>query len=66
MVDSFEQWIDFIYGDPNIQKVKLVRGKANEYFSMNLYYTKKGEVKIDIQKYVKNMIDEFMINIEKA
>ena len=66
VVDSFEQWIDFIYGYPNIQKVKLVRGKANEYFSMNLYYTKKGEVKIDMQKYVKNVIDEFMINIEKA
>ena len=32
---------------------------------MTLDYTTKVEVKIDIGKYVKNMIDEFPINIKK-
>ena len=29
-------------------------------------YTTEGEVKIDMRKYVKNMIDGFPINIEKS
>ena len=33
---------------------------------MDLDYTTKGEVKIDTQKYVKNMIDNFPINIKKS
>ena len=33
---------------------------------MTLDYTKKGEVKIDIRKYVKDMIDVFPVNIEKS
>ena len=32
---------------------------------MTLDYTTKGEVKTDMWKYVKTMIDEFTINIEK-
>ena len=32
---------------------------------MTLDYTTKIEVKIHMQKYVKNMIDEFSVNIEK-
>ena len=65
VVDKFEQWIEYMYGDPNIGKVKSVRGKFHEYLFMILYYTTKVEVKIDMQKYVENMIDEFTINIEK-
>ena len=57
MVDNFEQWIYFMYVYPNIGKVKSVRGKVYENISMTLDYTIKGEVKIDMRKYVKNMID---------
>ena len=32
---------------------------------MTLDYTTKGEVKVDIRKYVKKIIDEFPVNIEK-
>ena len=52
-VDNFEQCIDFMYGDPNIVKVKSVRGKIHEYYSITLDYTTKGEVKIGTQNYVK-------------
>ena len=66
MVENFEKLIDFMYGYPNIGKVKSVRIKFHEYFSMNLYYTTKVEVKIDIPKYVKNMIDRFPIRIKNS
>ena len=65
VVDNFEQWIEFMYGDPNIGKVKSVRVKVHEYFSMTLDYSTKGEVKIDMRKYVKHIIDEFPIRIKK-
>ena len=28
VIDSFEQWVDFIYGYPNIGKVKSIRGNS--------------------------------------
>ena len=42
-----------MYGDPNIGMVKLVREKVHKYLFMTLDYTTKGEVKIDMRKYVK-------------
>ena len=33
-----------MYVDPNNGKIKSVRGKSHEYFSMTSYYTTKGEV----------------------
>ena len=53
VVENFEQCIEFMYGDPNIGKVLSVRGKVREYLFMTLDYTTKGEVKIDMSKYVK-------------
>ena len=53
MVDNFEQWIGFMRGDPKIGKVKSVEEKFHEYLPMTLDYTKKGEVNIDMRKYVK-------------
>ena len=44
VVDNFEKYIDFMYGDPNILNVKSVRGKVNEYLTMALDYTTKLEV----------------------
>ena len=42
-----------MYVDPDIVKVNSVRLKVHEYYIMNLYYTKRGEVNIDMRKYVK-------------
>ena len=55
-----------MYWDTNIGKVNSVRGKVHEYFPINLDYTTKVEVKVDMQKYMKNTIDEFTVNIEKS
>ena len=66
LVDNFEQWIDLMYGDTEIGKFKSVRENFREYFSMTLDYTTRGEVKIDMRKYVKKMIGRFSLNIDKV
>ena len=38
VVDKFEQWIDFMHGDPNIAKDKSVRLKVHEYLTISLDY----------------------------
>ena len=55
-----------MYVDPDIGKFKSVRRKVCEYFSMALDYTTRGEVKMDMRKYVKNMIDKYPVNIDKS
>ena len=40
-------------------KMKLCRGKVHDYLGMNLDYTIKGEVKITIIPYIKEMIKAF-------
>ena len=42
-----------MYRDTKIVNVNSVRGKLQEYFSTTLDYTTKGEVEIDMQKYLK-------------
>ena len=66
VVYNFEKWVLFVYVYPNIVRFKSVRGKFHEYSPITLYYTTRGEVNIDMRNYVKNMIDEFTIRIEKA
>ena len=40
-------------------KMKLCRGKVHEYLGMNQDYTNKGEVKITMIPYIKEIIEEF-------
>ena len=42
-----------MYGYQTIERVKSVRVKFHEYFSMTLDYTTKEKVKIDMRNYVK-------------
>ena len=46
-----------MYGDSNIGKIKSVRGKFHESLERTSSYTTKVEVKTDMRKYVKNVID---------
>ena len=48
-----------MYVDPNIGRVKSVRGEVHEYLSMTLDYTTKVELKNDIQKYVNTLLVNF-------
>ena len=40
-------------------KMKLCRGKVHDYLGINLGYTLKGEVKITMIPYIKEMIQDF-------
>ena len=42
--------------------MKLCRGKFHDYLCMNLDYTIKGEVKITMIPYIKEMIQDFREN----
>ena len=59
VVSEFIDWLNTKYGDPKIGKMKAVRGKQHDYLAMNLDYSIPGQVKVDMTKYVKSMIDEF-------
>ena len=47
MIYNFEQWIDFMYGYPNIRKANSVRRKIQEYLSMNLDGPLKGTCNLE-------------------
>ena len=55
--DKFVKWIHKKYG--TIGEVKVTRGKVHKYLGMTLDYQKKGQVSIDMQDYVKTMLQDF-------
>ena len=62
--DKFHDWLEMKYGDEEIGKVKSTRGKIHDYLGMTLDYTSPGEVKIDMTKYVKDMVRDFPEKID--
>ena len=59
VVDEFHQWADFMYGDPKIGAVTATRGPIHDYLGMTLDFSIKNQVKIQMEKYVESMINEF-------
>ena len=57
--DDFYKWLEHMYGDSEMGKVKAVRGKIHDYLAMVLDYSIPGKVKIDMRDYVKGMIEEY-------
>ena len=57
--DDFHQWLEKMYGDPKIGKVKSSRGKIHDYLAMTLDYTTPGVLKVDMTDYVKGIVNEF-------
>jgi hypothetical protein len=55
--DRFEIWLNSKYGKHG--KVTATRGKVHDYLGMELDYRKRGELIINMTKYVDNMINEF-------
>jgi hypothetical protein len=54
--DHFLAWLNSKYGKHG--EVKATRGKAHDYLGMMFIYSDDG-VTIDMQEYIKAMIDEF-------
>jgi hypothetical protein len=46
-------------------KVSATCGKVHDYLGMELDYRKRGELKINMTKYVENMINEFPVQLGK-
>jgi hypothetical protein len=59
VVTSFIQWVDSLYGDDEMGRVKAVRGKKHEYLGMVLDFSEQGVVTIDMNRYVRSMIAEY-------
>ena len=54
--DKFEKWCESKYGSDKIGHLKSHRGKVHDYLGMNLDYTKKGVLQVEMKKYINNMI----------
>ena len=60
--DDFHKWLQAEYGA--VKEVTATRGKKHVYLGMLLDFSTKGKVKIDMQDYVKDMIDDFPTKLE--
>jgi hypothetical protein len=61
--DKFEKWLNSMYGKHG--RVKATRGQVHDYLGMELDYQKRGELKINMTKYVENMLNNFPVKLGK-
>jgi nucleoside-specific outer membrane channel protein Tsx len=61
--DKFEKWLNSMYGKH--RKVTPTRGQVHNYLRMELDYQKQGELKINMTKYVENMLNDFLLKLGK-
>ena len=47
-------WLDYIHGNMHV-----TRGKRHEYLSMRVDYFNRGEVKISMEGYLREALDDF-------
>jgi hypothetical protein len=61
--NKFEKWLNSMYGKHG--RVTATRGQVHNYLRMELDYRKQGELKINMTKYVKNMLNGFPVKLGK-
>jgi hypothetical protein len=61
--DQFEKWLNKKYGYH--RRVTATCGKVHGYLGMELDYQKQGVLKVNMMKYVENMINEFPVKLGK-
>jgi hypothetical protein len=61
--DKFEKWLNSMYGKHG--KVTATCGRIHDYLRMELDYCKQGELKINMTKYVENMLNNFPVTLGK-
>jgi hypothetical protein len=64
--DDFLKWLNKMYGDIEIARVKATRGKFHYYLAMKIDFTTPGKVKIDMKDYVKGMVEDFPEKVENS
>ncbi|CAJ1952141.1 unnamed protein product [Cylindrotheca closterium] len=57
------KWLNMRYG--SIKACTIIRGKIHRYLGMALDFLVKGKVKIRMDDYVKNMLEDFPIKFNK-
>ena len=57
--DKFHEWLEKVYGDPKIGKVKSTRGKRHDYLAMVLDFSTPGVLKVDMVDCVTGVVDDF-------
>jgi len=62
--DRFADWLNLTYGQ--LKPCTIVRGKVHKYLGMTLDFRTKGKLKIRMDEYVQNMLDEFPIKFAEA
>ena len=60
--DEFLAHLNELYGE--FGEMKSTRGKIHDYLGMTLDFSVKGKVKIDMRKYVANMLESFRESFE--
>jgi hypothetical protein len=61
--NKFEKLLNSMYGKHG--KVTAMRGQVHNYLGMELDYRKRGELKINMTKYVENMLNNFPVKLGK-
>ena len=62
--NNFHKWCENKYGSEKLGHATVVRGDKHDYLAMNLDYSDKGKLKIDMQYYIDNMDEEFPYEIK--
>ena len=62
--DEFLKWLNKVYG--SVGEVKGVRGHKHDYLAMDLNFSEKGVLQVDMRSYVKNMIKDFSGKVGKS
>ena len=62
--DDFDRWLQARCGEHG--KVKAHRGKVHDYLCMIFEYEDKGKVKVNMSSYVKNMLEDFPVELKKS
>ena len=58
VVTKFLEWLVTRY-DTDDKKLNVIRGHKHDYLRMNLDFSKKGVVSIDMIPYIKKIIEAF-------
>ena len=59
--DNFLHWLNKQYG--SYGAVKATRGPIHDYLGMTFDFSEPGKVKVDMIDYMKNMVDEFPVEL---
>jgi hypothetical protein len=61
--DKFEKWLNSMYRKHG--RVTATRGQVHDCLGMELDYQKRGELKINMMKYIKKMLNDFPVKLGK-